>query len=141
MYQTLLTVVVVVGLSAAALGQSKGRTSAPVKSGKVLIEMTRAYVDAGIGKDMLVVTERETLTPSGLMGVAEVKGHWESVELEAPVVSFEGDEAFVNGRVVFKGRSPEGRATKIESGLRVRFVREKGGWKIVGGCLGVCGSV
>jgi hypothetical protein len=141
MNRTLLSVAVVVSLSAAAFGQSKGRVPAPGKSGKILIEMTRAYVDAEIGKDILVLTERETLTPSGVMGVAEVKGRWDSVELETPVVRFEGDEAFVNGRVVFKGRSPEGRSTKTESGLRIRFVREKGGWKIVSGCLGVCGSV
>src|SRR5215216_6656287 len=86
MYRILLTVAVAVGLSAAALGQSKGRVSEPGKSQKVLIEMTRAYVDTEIGKDILVMTDRETHTPSGLMGVAEVKGRWDSVELEAPVV-------------------------------------------------------
>lgn len=141
MYKSLLTVAVAVSLSAAAFGQTKGRVAAPVKTEKVLIELSRTYVDTEIGKDILVLKDGEMLTPQGLLGVAEVKGRWDSVELEAPVVRIEGDEAVVNGRVVFKGRSTEGRAIKSESGIRIRFVRGKDGWKLADGCLGVCGSV
>jgi hypothetical protein len=140
MHRILSTVAVAVSLSAAAFGQSKGRVPAPGNSENVLIVLSRASVDTEIGKDMVVVTDGETLTPTGLMGVAEVKGRWDSVELASPVVRIEGDEAFVTGRVVFKGRPTGGRATKVETPLRIRYVRENGDWKLVDGCLGVCGS-
>lgn len=141
MYRTLTIAALALAFSAAAFGQSRNQPPASGKSEKVLIELSRAFVDSEVGKDMLVATDGVTLTPTGLMGVAEVKGRWDSVELKAPVVRIGSDEAVVTGRVLFKGRLPEGRALEQESGIRIKYVRWKGGWKFVNGCLGSCGSM
>jgi hypothetical protein len=137
MRRTLTVAAVTIALSAAAFGQSDSQK--PGKTEKELIAMSRAYVDADIGKDIVVVTDGLTLTPTGPMNVAEVKGRWDSVGLEAPVVRIRGDKAVVTGRVSFKGHFPDGRAINQVSGVRIRYVREKGSWKYVSLCLGACG--
>src|SRR5919197_6275914 len=73
MYRTITIAALAFALSATASGQSKGRRPTPSKSEKELIAMSRTFVDTEIGKDIVVVTDGVTLTPSGLMGVAEVK--------------------------------------------------------------------
>ena len=140
MRRILTIALITIAMSAAAFGQSSGQRSTPSKSEKELIAMSRAYVDTAIGKEIVVVTDGVMLTPSGVMSVAEVKGRWDSVELEAPAVRIGGAEAVVTGRVVFKGRSPNGQMVTDTSVVRIRYIREKGGWKYVDGCLGVCGS-
>ena len=137
---TLMVTAVTVALSAAALGQPSSRRFTPSKSERELIAMSRAYVDTAIAKEIVIMTDAMTVTPSGLMGVAKVKGRWDAVELKTPVVRIGDDEAVVTGRVVFKGRSPEGEAVTNTSGVRIRYVREKRGWKYVDLCLGACGS-
>ena len=139
MYRSLTIAALVVALSAAASGQSKGQRLVPGKAEQELIAMSHTYVETGLGKDMVVATDEVTRTPSGLMGVAEVKGRWDSVELEMPVVRVGGGEAVVTGRVRFKGRSLEERVIDQASGVKIRYVREKGGWKFVSLCLGTCG--
>lgn len=136
-----LTIAALVALSAAAFGQARGQRPVPGSAEKELIAMSRTFVETGIGNEIVVATGDETITPSGLMGVAEVKGRWDSVVLESPVVRFEDGEATVTGRVRFKGRSPEGRALNQASEVKIRYVREQGGWKVVNLCLGTCRGV
>lgn len=139
MRRTLTIIAITVALSAAAFGQSSNPRSTPRKSEKELIAISRANVDAAIAKEMVVATDGVTLTPSGPMGVAKVKGRWDSVELEGPVVRIDGDDAVVVGRIVFKGRSSDGHAITDTGNVRIRYTRQKGGWKFINLCLGVCG--
>jgi hypothetical protein len=140
MRRALTSAAVAVALSAAAFGQSGVRRPGPGRAEHELIAMSRAFVDEAIVKEVVLVTGGMTLTPTGLMGVAEVKGRWDSVELEAPAVRLRGDKALVSGRVVFRGHSPDGRALTETSPVRISFVREGRGWKYAEGCLGECGS-
>lgn len=123
----------------AAYGQSGSRQARLSKEEKELIALSRQHVESDTGL-LVVADDGLSLTPSGPMKAVEVKGEVAG-ELVSPAVSIKGDEALVNGRVSFKGRSPEGRAINEESGVRIKYVREKGGWKFVSMCIGACGSV
>jgi hypothetical protein len=129
---------VTVALATAALSQTNSPRGTPDKSKQELIALSREFVDTSIGKEIVVVDSGVTLTPSGPAGRAEVKGEWESVDLEDVEASIYGDEAVVTGRVVFRGRSPEGKVINNSSSVRIVYVRKKGGWKFVNGCLGIC---
>ena len=140
MQRILVIASVTVALAAAAFSQTNSRQGTLDKSKQELIALSRVFVDTSIGKEMVVVTSGVTLTPSGPMGRAEVKGKWESVDLKDIEARIDGDEAVVTGRVMFRGRSPEGKVINKSSSVKIIYVRKKGGWKFVNGCLGVCGA-
>lgn len=124
----------------AAFAQENSKRITLTKAELELIALAREFVDTSIGKEIIVVRDGVTLIPSGLMRVAEVKGRWESVELEEIDAHIEGDKAVVTGRVKFNGHSPNGRPIAASSGVRIWYVRREGHWKYVTGCLGGCGT-
>ena len=132
--------VLAVTASAAALGQTKGRQITLNKAELELIALTREFVDTSISKDIVVVAGGLTPVPSGPMVTAEVRGRWESVEVEDFEARINGDEAVVTARVMFGGRLREGGAVSDSSGVRIVYAREGGQWKLRNGCLGACGG-
>jgi hypothetical protein len=137
MRRTFMVAAIAGALSAAAFGQSDSRPPLS-QTEKKLIAMSRQLVGAET-EGLAVAAGGVIVTPSGAMEALEVKGHVPGA-LESPVVRITGAEAVVTGRVVFRGRSPEGQAINASSAVRIRYVREDGRWKFVYLCLGTCGS-
>jgi hypothetical protein len=140
MQRILVVAVLAVALSAVAFSQTNSRRITLSKSELELIALSREFVDTSIGKEMIVLTDGVTLTPSGPMGTAEVKGKWESVELEDLDALVDGERAVVTGRVMFKGHSPEGKAIDASSRVKIVYARREGRWEFSSGCLGDCGD-
>jgi len=140
MQRILVVAVLAVALSAVAFGQTNSRQITPSKSELELVALSREFVETSIGKEIMVRTDRVMLTPTGLMGAAEAKGKWESVNLEDFDALVDGDRAVVKGRVMFKGHSPEGKAIDASSSVTIVYARRAGRWVFSSGCLGDCGG-
>lgn len=140
MQRMLLVAAVALALSAVAFGQTGGRRVTLSKSELELVALSREFVDTSVGKGIVVSTDRVVMTPTGPMGVAEERGKWESVELDDLDAAIDGERAVVTGRVVFKGRSPEGKAIDTSSKVRIVYAMREGRWEFKSGCLGVCGG-
>jgi hypothetical protein len=136
----LVVAVLAVALSPVAFSQTNRRQITPSKSELELVALSREFVDTSIGKKIMVVSDGLVLTPTGLMGTAEAKGKWESVNLEDFDALVDGDRAVVKGRVMFKGHSPEGKAIDASSSVTIVYARREGRWVFSSGCLGDYGG-
>jgi len=140
MQRILVVAVLAVALWDVAFSQTNTRRIKPNKAEVELVALSREFVDTSIGKEMMVVTDGVKLTPTGPMGIAEAKGNWESVNLEDIDVRVDGDKAIVKGRLMFKGHSPEGKASDASSSVTIVYARRAGRWVLSSGCMGECGG-
>lgn len=137
MRRILMIVVFTLAMSTLAFSQANDKQAVPSMAERELISLSHEFVDSAITKEIIVL-EKSSASTSNIAPATSVRGKWQSVVLDKIKIRLDGDRALVRGRVTFKGEMTAGHPLGNNSNVTIHFSKQKGQWKFVRGCLGIC---